>query len=37
MKECVEYFCTDISWDEYMDIRNKAMNRFYGIEEEEDT
>ncbi len=35
-KECVKYFRTDISWDEYMDIRNKAMNRFYGrIDEEE--
>jgi hypothetical protein len=34
-KECVEYFCTNISWDEYMDIRNKAMDRFYGMDEEE--
>ena len=30
-----EYLCTNISWDEYMDIRNRAMNKFYGIDEEE--
>ena len=27
-KECVEYFCTNITWDEYMEIRTKAMNKF---------
>ena len=33
--ECIDYLCTNISWDEYMDIRNRAMNKFYGIDEEE--
>ena len=30
-----DYLCASISWDEYMDIRNRAMNKFYGIDEEE--
>jgi hypothetical protein len=34
-KECVKYFRTDITWDEYMGIRQKAMNKFYGRTEEE--
>ena len=33
--ECNDYLCGVISWDEYMDIRNRAMNKFYGIDEEE--
>ena len=35
-KECVEYFCTNITWDEYMETRDKAMNEFYGIDKEEE-